>query len=410
MGVTQSDLNLGTLTNNGGYTKTMIPLSNSIAIDNGNIVSGVNRSQNGPVVGGRDIGAAESGVKVFNDTICNGTVSGLSGRVFSTPGRHFDSIINGVGQVTNINEYNLVFLNTKSSISDTICSGFVTLPSGKTVSLTGTYFDTISNSQGCDSIIEFSLFNKNDYSVFYDQGSLHSNETNAIFQWLDCDSGFAPILGEINSSFVVPSEGSYAVEILKNGCLDTSVCTFVSFSCFAKFTPTQTVLGEVVLLDSTMGSNLKYTWYFGDGDSSEAYLPTHTYYASGKYQVCLKIQDTVSFCSDYFCDSIEVDTNGVLRNGFVISVIRTIEEPKIIPEFDEITVYPNPFQESFFLNVGEDAKVERISVVNINGQLIKEITPDNSGQYEINLEGKRGVYFLRIIRENESKTLKIIKY
>jgi hypothetical protein len=46
----------------------------------------------------------------------------------------------------------------------------------------------------------------------------------ASYQWMNCDSNYALLTGEINQSFTPLSNGNYAVEITLNGCVDTSYC------------------------------------------------------------------------------------------------------------------------------------------------------------------------------------------
>jgi hypothetical protein len=46
----------------------------------------------------------------------------------------------------------------------------------------------------------------------------------ALYQWLDCNNNFAPIEGEVNREFFPFTPGNYAVQIAKNGCIDTSAC------------------------------------------------------------------------------------------------------------------------------------------------------------------------------------------
>ena len=48
--------------------------------------------------------------------------------------------------------------------------------------------------------------------------------TSSIYQWLDCDAGFAPVNGANGPSFSPPTSGNYAVAISNNGCTDTSAC------------------------------------------------------------------------------------------------------------------------------------------------------------------------------------------
>lgn len=58
--------------------------------------------------------------------------------------------------------------------------------------------------------------------------TLTANETGATYQWLDCNNSYAIIGGETGQSYTAASSGNYAVEITKNGCVDTSVCENVS--------------------------------------------------------------------------------------------------------------------------------------------------------------------------------------
>lgn len=74
-----------------------------------------------------------------------------------------------------------------------------------------------------------------------------------------------------------------------------------------------------------------------------------------------------------------------------------------------VSVFPNPTNESFTLDLGEKTQLNRIFITDINGRLIKEITPQNVAQYKISFEGSAGVYFLNLVGDNRHKTLKLIK-
>ncbi len=54
--------------------------------------------------------------------------------------------------------------------------------------------------------------------------SLIADQQDANYQWLDCLDGMNPIDQADNYEFVYSANGSYAVEVTKNGCVDTSVC------------------------------------------------------------------------------------------------------------------------------------------------------------------------------------------
>lgn len=55
-----------------------------------------------------------------------------------------------------------------------------------------------------------------------------ANNSNATYQWVDCDNAFEPIPGATNQSFTALANGSYAVEITENGCTEVSNCVSIS--------------------------------------------------------------------------------------------------------------------------------------------------------------------------------------
>lgn len=92
-------------------------------------------------------------------------------------------------------------------------------------STTGVYTDTLLSSIGCDSIITINLtVNSIDTTTTITNTTISSNDSNATYQWLDCGNNYAAILSAKNSSFTPSLSGSYAVEITKNNCVDTSMC------------------------------------------------------------------------------------------------------------------------------------------------------------------------------------------
>jgi hypothetical protein len=48
--------------------------------------------------------------------------------------------------------------------------------------------------------------------------------SGATYQWLDCNNNFAEVFGATSQSYSPVWNGSYALEITKNGCVDTSSC------------------------------------------------------------------------------------------------------------------------------------------------------------------------------------------
>ena len=119
--------------------------------------------------------------------------------------------------------------NSTSNVTQTSCDSFGS-PSGKyTWVKSGTYYDTITNYAGCDSLLSINLtITKIDISVQNNSPTLSAKFNNSSYQWLDCNNSMKAINGKNNQSFTASKNGSYAVEIRKNGCLDTSECIIVS--------------------------------------------------------------------------------------------------------------------------------------------------------------------------------------
>ena len=58
---------------------------------------------------------------------------------------------------------------------------------------------------------------------------------------------------------------------------------------------------------STGAAKPGYMWNFGDGNNSTLINPVHTYTASGSYNVCLTMVDSISTsCQSTFCDSVVI--------------------------------------------------------------------------------------------------------
>ncbi|MFB6305748.1 MAG: T9SS type A sorting domain-containing protein, partial [Flavobacteriales bacterium] len=120
--------------------------------------------------------------------------------------------------------------STTSNFNASDCDSY-TVPSGdETYTSSGTYMDTIPNSNGCDSIMTIDVTIHRDsfeLNVTKDDGKLTAHvEADAPFvwyKWYDCVEN-SDIQGETDSVFQPSSNGDYAVIVTQNGCVDTSNC------------------------------------------------------------------------------------------------------------------------------------------------------------------------------------------
>lgn len=146
------------------------------------------------------------------------------------------------GQWNDVNHQNILYYlieypatdcsNSSSSITDTACVSY-TSPSGSYIwTTTNTYIDTIPNAANCDSIITINLTinNVSDLTTSTDGATITSNNTDATYQWLNCDSNYTVIDAQMDVSFTATVNGSYAVQLTENECVDTTECININIS------------------------------------------------------------------------------------------------------------------------------------------------------------------------------------
>lgn len=164
---------LSPLQMNGGTQPTCMPKANSIAVNAGTPLNFAD-AQNGPVFGRRDVGAAEYQHVLVDSLIHCGTVTWHGGV--------YDSA--------------------------------------------GVYTDTSYNAQSIDSVSILVLADRHDTSIVNHNGTLFSLEDTpgVTYQWLDCANQYSPVMGEVGHTFTPSTNGTYAVVLSSNGCIDTSAC------------------------------------------------------------------------------------------------------------------------------------------------------------------------------------------
>ncbi len=102
------------------------------------------------------------------------------------------------------------------------------------VTTAGTYSVQITHPvTGCtinstDTNISFMPEINNDISFDSNTNTLHAAQSNATYQWLDCDQNNTPIAGATAQDFVPAQSGNYAVSLTANNCTITSDCMAVT--------------------------------------------------------------------------------------------------------------------------------------------------------------------------------------
>ena len=141
---------------------------------------------------------------------------------YNASGTYYDTIPNAAG-CDSLMTLNLTIRNNSSSIATAdVCQSYTWR--GMTYNASGTYYDTIPNAAGCDSLMTLNLtIDSVDLSISQAGFVLTSNQLGANYQWIDCSSNTA-IVGANSQSYTVIANGDYSVEVTYNSCRDTSNC------------------------------------------------------------------------------------------------------------------------------------------------------------------------------------------
>jgi len=119
-----------------------------------------------------------------------------------------------------------VTVNSTHHLSQTlsICYGENITIGTNIYTTSGLYYDTLSTTFGCDSVVTTNLLVKNsiDTTLVVEESLITANEVNAAYQWINCSEMNTPIVGANYREFLVNSSGSFAVIISKDGCTQTS--------------------------------------------------------------------------------------------------------------------------------------------------------------------------------------------
>ncbi len=137
---------------------------------------------------------------------------------------------NGCDSIVTLN---LTILNPTTGIDvQTACDNYSWIDGNNYASSNNTATFTFPGgaANGCDSIVTLNLtINSVDASTTTSTFDITANESNAQYQWVDCDNNFAPIVGETGQTFTATANGNYAVIVTSsNGCEETSPCVAIT--------------------------------------------------------------------------------------------------------------------------------------------------------------------------------------
>jgi hypothetical protein len=167
-----------------------------------------------------------------NAASCGAYVSPSGLYTWTQSGIYHDTLTNSQGCDSVITVNLTVYQTTYGQITTTACGTYVSPSGNYSWSQSGIYSDTLTNSGGCDSILEIHLtvIHVNTDVQFLSDVSLKAlvdvTENLCVYQWYNCPSGL-PVVWANQQVFNPLINGNYQVVVSYEGCTDTSECVSV---------------------------------------------------------------------------------------------------------------------------------------------------------------------------------------
>ena len=244
--------------------------------------------------------------------ICQGDSILLGGNFQTTSGVYNDTLSTQNGCDSIISTTLTVNPTIVTQENAAICQGDSILLGGAYQTTAGVYYDSLSTTLGCDSIIEttLSITPQNTISIdtvaplcFGDNIILTATGSgNGTITWYS-DAGGTTIIGT-GSPLVIPSTAIGTFTIYANeagGCdspMDSVQIIVGGVQAVINATPTNgsTPLNVFFGNGSTTGAGISYVWDFGNGNTDTIFEPSQIYDQTGTYTVTLIVTDGI--CSD----------------------------------------------------------------------------------------------------------------
>jgi hypothetical protein len=149
-----------------------------------------------------------------------------NGQTYHTSGSYAQLYSNSVG-CDSILLLNLsISQPTAGALTQAACDSLTI--NGTTYYSSGTYVQSLQNVAGCDSTLTLVLsITTINPAVTLSGFTITAVQTGATYMWLNCDNGYAPLIGDVFRDYTPTTNGHYAVRITLNGCRDTSACVEV---------------------------------------------------------------------------------------------------------------------------------------------------------------------------------------
>ncbi|HLP50638.1 MAG TPA: immunoglobulin domain-containing protein [Chitinophagales bacterium] len=331
----------------------------------------------------------------FSQTICNGESFTFDGNSITASGVYTRTIANAVGCDSVITLNLTVLAPVATTISQTICAGDSYDFNGDILTQAGTYYDTLTSVQSCDSVVTLELALGQATSITTQPVAsttvcsglgfsldVTADGSNLVYEWIKDN---AVIVSSAVSAYavgntVLADAGTYKVAVTGTCGADTSAEAVVVINA----TPEPVIQQNGAVLTSSVTSSV-YQWYFNNSIINTATQQSYTATQTGNYKVEVTNADG--------CTGTSAEVN------VIISGIENLAGTSV-------KVYPNPAADVLFIS--SDVMIQGVDVYNVLGEkVLIEHGPVNrlqvstlaQGTYMLSIQTANGVVRTSFVKD-----------
>lgn len=376
-------------------------VSYSLSLDNGVVFQSYNSNPNGAFSESFNT-LSTSGIAIIQYVDCNGV---------SNTDTTFNIALNPMQEIF---DFGFVDFCPNSGVGTSTVSGIfssITSPVTFTITLDNGITENITTTPN---------------GAFNESYNFLTGSVMVYLQYMNCN-GDSIFISVINTSNIPGNE------VFDFGTIDYCPNTNPTL-CSAGFSLDQNIVidtfnnvvssGNVMVVNTSTGQNLTHTWDFGDNSQTYTGLNfTHTYASAGPWTLCLTVDDG-NGCSDTYCDSLMVDTNGVLtgktNGGFTIEMGTAQDDtngPNSINDLEnniEVILFPNPAINELSLKLNSKISDNAtITIYNALGSMVAyQTTEITTGDQTIKINIDKlntGLFIIQLKTNNGTISNKLIK-
>jgi len=319
----------------------------------------------------------------INTFICQGNTYIFGGKNISNTGTYYDTLKNYLGCDSVVLLNLSVLSNNSSSIHAAICQGNTYYFGGINISSTGIYYDTLKNYLGCDSVIALNLSISQLPVPTVSGNPTHFCEGDSAILSIGKFKSYLWNTRDTTQSIIVKTSGNYYVKVKdSNSCGDSS--NSINITVFANPAPVITKVSNSL----QTGNYYTYQWYLNNGIINNATSQNYTPLTDGDYTVFV------------------TDSNAC--NG--TSVLYTVGWTGISAINDaEINIFPNPTNGDVIMEFNSTSN-KIITIYDAFGKQILN-TKFSDKTYKVSLDENyaTGIYFFVVIEGGRNNIYKVVK-